>query len=145
LTVGGDVHSLGDVAQRHGDGLKEVVVGNQDGLGGLQRDTLQRGETGVLNVQRLEHLHALGKVKALKVGQSVPVDGSNVDQRREVDGGETSQPVQVEFTTNDSQLRGGQLSDGRVLDEEVTSDARDSRKVNVIDSVGVNGDAALEG
>jgi hypothetical protein len=51
----------------------------------------------------------------------------------------------VEFTTNDSQLRGGQLSNGRVVDVEVTGDARDSGKVDVIDSVGVNGDAALEG
>ena len=111
----------------------------------MQRDTLERGKTSVLNVEGPEHLHALSKVKALKVGQSVPVDGSDVDQGREVGGGETSQAFQVEFTTDDGQLGAGQLSDGGAIDEEITSDLGDSREVNVVNSFRVDGDASLEG
>jgi hypothetical protein len=51
----------------------------------------------------------------------------------------------VEFTTDDGQLGAGQLSDGGTIDVEVTGDLRDAGEVNVINSLRVDSDAALEG
>jgi hypothetical protein len=104
LTVGSDVQTLGDVAQGHVDALQVVVVGDEDGLGGVEHDTGERRKTSVLDVKRLEHLHALGKVEGLQVGQGVPFNGSNIDQGWEVGSGEACQFVEVEFTTNDGEL-----------------------------------------
>jgi hypothetical protein len=50
----------------------------------------------------------------------------------------------VELSANDGQLSAGQLSDGGAIGEEVTGDLRDSREVNVINSVRVDGNATLE-
>lgn len=147
LTVVGEGHGLSDVSELHVDRVEEAVVGDVDGVGDLEVDTVKGSELGVVNSEHVDFLHTgLREGEALESRQSDPVDGVNLGQSWEAEGRQNCQTIEVETLANLLQVGSTQLHNaGNVVGDEGAIDARNAGQVNVVGRAGGDGDAARVG
>lgn len=114
IVVTGEVDQIGSVLQVVDVDLLEItVVLNLELVDSLQGDTVQGGQTGVLD----DNITSLGdtsvEVEGLELGEGVPLDGADGGQLGEGELSEAGKTLQVESIADGSQGSGGDV--GNVL------------------------------
>lgn len=87
------------------DGLQVEVLGNVEVLNGVERDTVQAGQTSVGDGDIVGFRDTGSKLKLLQLGQSSPLDATNAAKRAEAQGVESCEAVQLEGGANGTQGR----------------------------------------
>jgi len=145
-TVGVHVQLGANVAELHGDVVQVVVVLNVHGVNHCEVDTVERVQLGVANADTVGLLDHVGEGKTLEGSESHPLDGVDLVELGEVEGGENLAVLEVEGAVNSPQAVGGQRSElGDVVGGQVASDDFDVVELDVVGGAGGDGDAAREG
>lgn len=87
------------------DGLKLSVLGDVELTDVVQRDTVQVSQTGVGDRDITGFIDTLSEFKALKLGQSSPLDRSDTGKRGEAESGQSGKAIQAEILGDGVQLR----------------------------------------
>lgn len=147
LHVSGEVDQTTGVLQVvHVDGLEGKVLGDVEGTDGLQGDTVEVGQTSVGDRDVVGLGDTLVEVEVLQLGKGSPLDGSNLVERAEAEGGESGEAVQLEGVTNGAQARGSQGAQVvGTVDGERAGDFLDTVDVEVTGDVLADLDVTLEG
>lgn len=136
IVVTGEVDQIGSVLQVVDVDLLEIaVVLNLELVDGLQGDTVQRGQTGVLDDNIAGLGDTLVEVQRLELGKGVPLDGADGGQLGESKLGQAGKTLQVESVANGSQ--GGGSDVGDVLTTGADDGTRDSLNTGEGEGAGV--------
>ena len=149
----GDVASVGvhvqlgaNVAKLHGDVVKVVVVLDVHGVDHCEVDTVERVQLRVADADAVGLLDHVGEGKALESGESHPLDGVDLVELGEVEGGQDLAVLEVEGAVDSLQAVGGQGSElGDVVGDQVTGDDLNVVEHDVVGGAGGDGNAAREG
>ena len=143
--VGLNVEGGRNVTELHADHLKVVVVGDHDAVDSLKVDAIQRVELGVLDGKSLGLLHSGGERQTLERRKSLPVDGVDRGQPREVEGGKDGQVVEHEALANGLEAVRRELGHlGHVGGSQAASDLSDTVNGDVVGGAGSDSDRTRE-
>jgi hypothetical protein len=146
IVVTGEVDQVGSVHQVVDVDLLEItVVLNLELVDSLQGNTVQGGQTGVLD----DNITSLGdtsvEVEGLELGKSVPLDGADGGQLGESKLGQAGKTLQVEGFANGSQ--GGGSDVGNILTTGADDGTRDGLNTGKGEGAGVglgDGDITIQ-
>lgn len=147
VVVGGKGDITGSVLQVVDvDGLEETVVLNVESTNGLEGDTVEGAQLGVVDVDITSGGDTSVEGQGLKSGQNLPVQGTHSVELGEVQVGEGGQTGQLEGTGDLGDGvggEGGETSD--VVKSQVTLDLLDGVESQGAGEVGGDSDVTLDG
>lgn len=146
VAIARDGQGLRDVGHLHAHGLQQRVVDDGDHGDLLQVDAVERGQEGVLDIDRAGLCDAAGEAELLEVWQRLEVEVSHRRELRPVEGRQDLAVVEGEGATDllDAvRAEGGDV--GRIHDHNVASNCPHTSKVDVVRRARGYGDAAGEG
>lgn len=146
LTVGCDVEDVRDAANLGAELGETAVVVDVQGANGLQVDTIEGGQEGVLDGYAGGVRDELREGQFTQGGESVPEDGGGRGQVGEGQGGEGGQVEQVEAAPDglDTAAAEGDQVSSAVADQ-VTVDLGGAADINGATSFWADHDAACDG
>lgn len=144
--VGLDDQAVANHAKRQVQGVDITVVGQVESVNGVKGDTIKRLQASVLNVDGVGSLDGGGEGERLEVRQSVPDDGVNGRQLREVEGVQPRDLVQVQLA-GDGLEAGATEADqlSHVVRNQVALDLLDAIQSDAVGRARRDGDATSEG
>lgn len=146
VEVAGEADRVGGVLQVVDvDGLQVTVVLDAEKTDGLQRDTVQVGQTSVGDADITGLGDTLGEAQGLQLGKSIPLDATNGVEFGEVEQGESGETLKVEGITNAGEGGSGDGADVGTLGAlEATADLLDTAEDKVTAVGLVNGDVTVD-
>jgi hypothetical protein len=146
LVVVGESQRVRDITKLHVDFVNVAVVGDEDGIGLLDVDTLEGAESSVLNADVVGLGDLGGEADGLEVGERVPLDGLYGLELGHVDRVEAGQAVELNGAVDLLEAVGADALHVRVVGgNKVAFDRLDAVQRNVVGGASGNGDGTGEG